>query len=286
MATNQAFTEQSLSMILALSGSDPDMARAWEAYKLGRYDEATSYLMASAFYKNNNQTARQRKEAQINQPGAYQTQLESYKLASKKRLVATGVRINANDFNRMAETAFLNGYTDDQLDQAVLNSGKADVSGGDILGDVTQLKTFANSYGVVSLLNDNYWKSKSQQLFAGETTNEDIEKEIQNLSATAYPAYSENIYKGVSLVAQTSNVIQTLSTFLEKDADTISYDDPFLRQILQYVDPTTGKPTAMPQWLVEKTVKSHPDWAKTKNAQSTFDSLTMQVANDMFGGAI
>ena len=286
MATDVALTQAQTDMLLALANSDPNLKLALEAAKNGRTDEANAYILASDFYKNNNQIARTRKQAQIEQSGAYQSGLDAYKLSSRKRLVASGARVDTATFDSLAETAYLNGMTDDQFDQAVLASGKVSVAGGKILGDTTDLKNIANSYGVSTLLNASYWDAKSKQLFAGETTANDIEQEIKTLSASAFPAYADGISKGITIDAQASNIKQTMATYLELDPDSISYEDPVFRQMLQYTDPTTKKPAIMPQWLAEKTVKSHPNWGKTKNAQATVDSLTMKVYSDWFGGAV
>lgn len=286
MATDAALTQAQTDMLLALAYSDPNLKLALDAANNGRIDEANAYILASDFYKNNNQVARDRKQAQIDQPGAYASSLQDYKLQARKRLVTSGVRVDSTVFDQLAETAYLNAMSNDQFDQAVLSSGKASVTGGKILGDTTDLKSIANSYGISSLLNADYWTAKSKQLFAGETTAIDIENEIKTLSASAFPAYADGINKGISIDAQASNIKQTMATYLELDPDTISYEDPVFRQMLQYTDPTTNKPAIMPQWLAEKTVKSHPNWGKTKNAQSTVDSLIMKVSNDWFGGAV
>jgi hypothetical protein len=42
----------------------------------------------------------------------------------------------------------------------------------------------------------------------------------------------------------------------------------------------------MPVWMFEKELRSAPEWAFTNNARSTIDSLSIKVANDLFGGLI
>jgi len=131
------------------------------------------------------------------------------------------------------------------------------------------------------LLNDKYWTSKQQGLFAGTITQEDIEQEIRNLSASAFPAYADGIAKNISVASQASNVIQTVATFLELDPDTIDFDNPTVRKITQYVDPATQKPAIMPQWMVERTVKSDPAWGLTKNGTKAIDDITYKAFSDM-----
>jgi len=71
------------------------------------------------------------------------------------------------------------------------------------------------------------------------------------------------------------------TTFLEKDPTTITNDDKTFRMITQWVNPKTGQPEKMPQWLVEKTVKSTDEWGYTKNALATLDSLSNSVLSEL-----
>ena len=47
-----------------------------------------------------------------------------------------------------------------------------------------------------------------------------------------------------------------------------------------YINPATGKQEIMPQWMVDRTVKSSPDWVYTNNARDTIDSLSLKVMRD------
>jgi hypothetical protein len=142
------------------------------------------------------------------------------------------------------------------------------------------LQSFANAYGVGNLLNTAYWDSKSTALFAGDTTTDDIMNDIKGLAASAYPAYAEGIKNNVSLSALASNVTSTVDNLLELDPDTVNFDNPLVKRIMGYVNPATNKQEIMPQWLVDKTVKSTNDWLYTNNARNTIDSLTTKVFSD------
>jgi hypothetical protein len=71
-----------------------------------------------------------------------------------------------------------------------------------------------------------------------------------------------------------------VANLLELDPDTVDLQNPLVKRIMNYVDPATGKQEVMPQWLVEKTVKSSPDWPYTNNARNTIDTLTTKVLSD------
>ena len=279
ITADEATVAEQLQMILALKSTDPDLEKAWQAYLKGDMDGFKSYVLASSFYRNNNSIARTRKTAATNQPGVYAQDLDAYKVSAKKRLVQQGVQWTPG-VEKQVELGYNSGMTDDQIDQLIVKSGAMGKLGGSTMSSVSALQSFANAYGVGNLLNTSYWDTKSTALFAGETTTDDIMNDIKNLAASAYPAYADGIKNNVSLTALASNVTSTVANLLELDPDTVDFNNPLVKRIMNYVDPVTGKQEVMPQWLVEKTVKSSPDWPYTNNARDTIDTLTTKVFSD------
>ena len=279
ISDNDATVAEQLQMILALKATDPDLEKAWQAYLKGDMDGFRSFVLASSFYRSNNSIARARKTAEKNQPGVYAQDLNAYKVKSKKRLIQQGIQWTPG-VEKQVEIGYQSGMSDDQVDQLIVKSGSMGKLGGSTMSSVSALQSFANAYGVGNLLNTAYWDTKSTALFAGETTADDIMNDIKNLSASAYPAYAEGIKNNVSLSALASNVTSTVANLLELDPDSVDFQNPLVKRIMNYVNPTTGKQEVMPQWMVEKTVKSTPEWGYTKNAYETIDSLTMKVFSD------
>lgn len=279
MSATDATVADQIQMILALKATDPTLEKAWQAYLAGKMDEFQALVLSSDFYRNNNSIARTRKTAQTNQPGVYAKDLDAYKISTKKRLVQSGVQWTPG-VEKQVEIAYQNGMTEDQVDQLIVKSGQLGKLGGNTMSSISGLQSFANAYGVGNLLNSAYWDTKSTALFAGETTTDDIMNDIKNLAASAYPAYADGIKNNVSLSALASNVTSTVANLLELDPDTVDFQNPLVKRIMNYINPTTGKQEIMPQWLVEKTVKSSPDWMYTNNARDTLDSLTTKVFGD------
>ena len=277
---NDATVAEQLQMILALKATDPDLEKAWQAYLKGDMDGFRSFVLGSAFYRNNNSIARTRKTAEKNQPGVYAQDLNAYKVKSKKRLIQQGIQWTPG-VEKQVEIGYQSGMNDDQVDQLIVKSGTMGKLGGSTMSSVSALQSFANAYGVGNLLNTAYWDSKSTALFAGDTTSDDIMNDIKNLAASAYPAYADGIKNNVSLSALASNVTSTVANLLELDPDTVDFQNPLVKRIMGYINPATGKQEIMPQWMVDKTVKSSPDWLYTNNARGTLDSLTTKVFSDM-----
>lgn len=283
--TNGAETAASYGISEALLAAHPELRAVYELFKAGNTGGALEALYKTAYYQTMSSTVKAREKQKLEQPAVYADSVSKYKIAAQKRLVTAGIKIDTATFDSLVNNAYAKGMSDDQLDQAIATSGKITGFGGNILGDTTTLKTYATSFGVGTLLNDAYWTSKQNALFQGTITSDDIQKEIRDLSASAFPAYADGINNGVSLASQASNVITSYATFLEVDQESVDFNNPTVRKITQYVDPTTGKPAKMPQWMVEKTIKSDPAWGYTKNGQKTIDDLTLKVSTDWFGGA-
>lgn len=290
----------------------------------------------SDFYKSNTALAQERKLSKTRQPGAYKQEFEDYKLSTIKRLKQTGVTlddayINSPEF----ENAYLDGISDTEFDKLVVKSGKTGDIGGSISGNIQGLKVYANSLGVGG---NHDWKQYSQDLFAGNTTIEDIKTLIRDSASgksgtvggsiggdiadlktyansfgvgnlqnwevlskgilaettnvddirakilqdamSAYPAYADSIGKGISLDVTLSANKSMMASVLERDQDTISWADPVLLKAAQYVD-AAGKPAVMPLWLFNKELKKTEEWAYTNNARDSFDSKTNRVFSDM-----
>lgn len=271
---------ETIQMILALKGIDTQLEAAWQAWLKGDVDGMYAAVLKSNFYRNNNATARQRLQAKQSQPGVYADGLDKYKLATRKSLVNAGLKMDAKLFEGLAATAYDSGMSEDQLKELIVNSNLVTGYGGQVLGDTADLKSYANSFGVGKYLDEKYWAQKSQDLFLGRTTTEDIQDEVRKLAASAFPAYADQINAGISVDSLGSAYKSAYSSVLEKDADSITFEDPRLRAALQYVGPD-GKPAVLPVWQFERELRMLPEWELTNNARNTVDNLTYKALSDM-----
>jgi hypothetical protein len=259
----------------------PELKNVYELFKAGNEGAAIEALFKTNYYKNTSATVKQREKQKLEQPKVYADSVQKYKLAAQRRLVQSGIQIDTATFDSLVNQAFASGMDDNQLDQAIATSGKISGFGGNILVDTTALKTYSAQFGVNTLLNDAYWNQKSKDLFSGTVTTEDIQNEIKTLASSAYPAYADGFAIGQSLDSQTSNIKQTIASRLEVNANTIDYNHPLMKKLINYQDPTTKKPAKAPQYFVERTVKSDSAWAFTNNARNEVDPLVSKVFKDM-----
>ena len=273
--------DEFINIASSIRSLDPDIELAYQEYLKNNPAKMKALILGSKFYKNNTALARQREVASRTQGGAYKKELEDYVLKTKKRLVQQGVRVT-DSINSQIETAYLSGLSDDQLDNVIISANKLTL-GGQAQAQTDSLKSFADSYGVGKFYNDAYWTQKATDLFAGTTTAQDIQKEIQQLSAGVYPAFAEGFMNNKSLDMQAGYIKTTVANTLGLDPNSLSWDDLNVKKFTQYMDPTTKKPALPPQWQVETETKkaNYDQWSQTPDGTNTINSLSMTVLRDM-----
>lgn len=265
----------------ALLSAYPELQAVYSLFKQNKTAAALEALYKTNYYKNLSPTVKTRSKLKLEQPGVYADSFDKYKIQAKKRLVSTGIKIDEATLNRLAQQAYDQGLDDNQFDVLLQTSGKILGYGGQTLGTVSDLQSYSRAFGVDNMFNKAYWDSQSAELAIGNTTPEDIQANIREVAASAYPSYAESIRKGVSVDALSSAYKASYSSILEVDPDSVDYNNPRLRRALQYIDPKTGQPGVMPIWMFEKELRSAPEWEFTNNARDTIDSLTLKVFRDM-----
>ena len=264
----------------SLIAAFPELRPIYEKFLAKDYAGARLDYFATNYYKNLTDSAKTRQGLKATARGQYDQQLEAYRLNQRKRLTGKGINLDDESFNVFTETAFDSGLDENQLDIRILNSGKFGPIGGSTLGLVNTLKAYADDYGVNNLLNQSFWDQKSTDLFAGRITEDDLEQEIRNLSASAYAAYAPGIMAGRTLASQTSAIKQTYANLYGLDPDTVSYSAPNFMKLLQYVDPRTKQPAPIPLWEAEKIIKSQDDWLYSKPAQDQFNQVGVGILKE------
>jgi hypothetical protein len=183
----------------ALLGAYPELQAVYTLFKQNKTAAALEALYKTNYYKNLSPAVKTRSKLKLEQPGVYADSFEKYKLQAKKRLVQTGIKIDDATLNTLAQTAYDQGLDDNQFDMLIKTSGKILGYGGTTLGTVSDLQSYSRAFGVDNMFNKAFWDSQSAELAIGNTTTEDIEAQIRETAASAYPSYAESIRKGVSV---------------------------------------------------------------------------------------
>jgi len=270
--TNQALA---FGLTKALIEAYPELKPVWELFLAGNITDAKLAYYETNYFKNLSTASKNRANAKVTQPGVYAQELEKFILSEKKRLIGRGIKLDDAALTLILTEAYDQGLSSDQIDLKVLTKTKSPF-GGDTLESVQSLNQYANAFGITYGQKDiDQW---SRDIFAGLTTVADVQAKIRMDSASAFPAYASQIEKGVSLEALASAYKSSMANILERDPDSISFEDPYLRRALQYTQ--DGKPAIKPLWEFEKELRSTPEWEYTNNARDVIDSLSLKVLRD------
>jgi hypothetical protein len=250
----------------------------YDLWAVGDETAALNAYFQSDYYLKLGKTAASRYALSLNQPEVYAADEAAYMSTQKSRLFKLGVRVDDAELTNLLKKAYSGNLTDAQLDSSIaLTNSFGGKFGGTILDQMQTLKSTARSYGL------SYTEAKYNQwgadLFANRITDSEIEELIKTESASKYPAFADQIMKGVTVDALASAYKSSMATLLEIDADSIGYDDPTLNKALQYIGPD-GKPTSKPLWEFESDLRSDARWQFTNNARDSIDSMQYKVMKD------
>jgi hypothetical protein len=263
----------------------------WEA---GDETGALNAYFQSNYFLKLGKTAAARYALSKNQPEVYAADEAAYISTQKNRLFKLGVRVDDDTLTDLLKKAYSGNLTDTQLDSSIaLSNNFGGKFGGTILGQMQDFKTLARSYGLS--YTDAKYNQWGADLFANRITDSEIEEAIRIESASKYPAFANQIMKGVTLDALSSAYKSSMATILEIDADSIGYDDPILSRALQgysqfsqsagaaYKGSGAGAGAGegqIPIWKFEEQLRSDPRWQFTNNARESIDSLQYKVMKD------
>lgn len=275
-----------LAIVLALKSLDPNLQKAYDEYMKPTKNMALviSLVKASKFYQNYNKTARARALSEKEQPGVWAQELEKYKTEQKKRIIGLlGPSAWTPEVQKQVEIAFNFALDDDVLDKLIIATKSLGKVGGAIMATADELQTYANSYGVGKLFDANYWKEQEQKIFLGEITSADIQADIRDKAAQAYPAFADGFSNGKSLDTQAGWILNLVANNLGLNPNSLSFDDPAVSPFLNFIDPKSGKQVVPPVNIVQTETrrKYFDQFAKTPTGTAYIDGLTVRALQDM-----
>lgn len=250
----------------------------YDLWFAGDETAAVNLYFQTDYFLKLGKTAASRYALSKNQPEVYAADVAAYVATQKKRLGLVGVKIDDADLLLLLKEAYAGNLNDAQLDSSIVQSASFGTTfGGTILSQTEGFRKYARSYGIS--YTDEKFSQWGRDLFAGRITDSEVEKAIQDESASAYPAFADQIKNGVTLDALSSAYKSSMASILEIDADSIGYGDSTLRKALQHIG-ADGKPASKPLWEYEQDLRADVRWQFTNNARDSVDSLQYKVMKD------
>lgn len=140
------------------------------------------------------------------------------------------------------------------------------------------MREYAYQQGIDT--NSQFIKERAQLVARGIATEQDFKSELTLQAASAYPAYTQQLQAGTTMMQIANPYIQMMAKDLEIPVTSINLKDNMIRQALNGVN-KDGKPVGMDQTTFQSLIRQDPRWVQTKGAQDSVMTAGMQVLKGM-----
>jgi hypothetical protein len=267
----------------AMLNSNPELKTLFNQAVSGGWsaDKFTAELQNSTWFKNNSDTQRKFLAQSSIDPATQAQNILQQTVSIQTAGAKMGAHIDDATARSLAQTSLASGWNVDQLNQAIAGYISWDQYGhlGGAAGDEEMhLRQLANLNGAT--ISDQWILDAARQIGQGKSSIESFEGQIRTIAARQYPAYADQIQKGINLSDLASPYAQELQKILETNPESSTLTSPLMQKALQYVDPKTGQPGVMPLWQFQNTLKQDARWKGTQNAQDSLIGVGHQVLKD------
>lgn len=267
----------------ALLNSDTELKTLFSKAVSGGWtaEKFTAELQNTKWFQNHSDTSRKFVAQGTIDPATQSQNIMQQTVSIQTAGSKMGAHIDDATARSLAVTSLQSGWNTDQLNRAIAGYIQWDQYGhlGGAAGDEEMsLRQLANKNG--ASIADTWILDAVRQVNMGKSSMENFQGQIRTMAARQYPAYADQIQKGINLEDLASPYAQELQKILEQGPEASVLTTPLMQKALQYVDPTSGKPGPMPLWQFQDVLKKDPKWMGTQNAQDSLIGAGHQVLKD------
>lgn len=266
----------------------PEMSKLFQQAVKEQWDvyEFRARLMGTSWWKENNEYARAFITAQAAGGADYTAMVDTARAQVQAAATKIGRQLSDSELKSYADLYMSEGWGAPGRQQLMMTklaegitlppTGAMKGSSGDL---AENLKGIAKANGVT--YSDDFFVSAAKSVASGLSTEADWQRHIRTQAATMYPAWSDKINAGVDAQQLASGYINRMAQTLEIDPNTISLNDPYLREAFGQMD-KNGNATPMSMWEFEQKLRNDPRYMKTKQAEEGMYSAAEGILK-MFG---
>lgn len=244
------------------------------------------------WFKNNSKYAREALAMKAAGGADWDLYMEDARRFVQQRARETGARLDSQTLESMTTRAVMEGWQQrggtDIIDNALADfvdyqqgiGGRGNQALIGAAGNLENtLRAAATSNGLS--YSENFYKEAAQSVMRGLTTEEELQRDIQDQAAGLFPVYADKIKAGMTVRQLASPYLNMMAQELEINPDGVKLDDPYIRSALGGFD-KDGNAMPMNLWDFQKKLRSDPRWENTSKAQNEITSVTGRVMQ-MFG---
>lgn len=206
----------------------------------------------------------------------WENQLVVARDAIQRQASNAGVQLAPDELDSWAERYLFEGWYDQSRQGMLMDAlaERVDVNKGQAASRTMDLQELARKNGLK--MTESFFVDANKSIMRGESTMADWEKYIRDESAKRYPLYADKVKAGVTVEDLAAPYRSRMADILELDVNSISLEDPYIRDALNGVD-EKGNPVSMNYSEFETKLRRDPRWESTKQGKT----LTMGLAENM-----
>lgn len=265
-----------------LEGNDELGQLFEEAYKRGDTpDKFIADLMNSTWWAENSEFARKAYVAEKMGGADWAAMLETASQQVQAEATRIGVDLTADEVSDFAKQTIAGGWDTPGRTQLLTNalSSRIGAKGGKFMqgaaGNAQEVwMRTAAANGLQ--FSDNWFASQAQSVAMDLMTNEDVERMIREQAASLWPTLSDKIMAGQDVTDIASGYINIMAQEFEIDPQSISLNDPMLRQAFTGVG-ENGEPSVEGLWAFQQRLRQDPRWMQTRQAAMEISNVSRSV---------
>jgi hypothetical protein len=264
--------------------SDPELKKLLSQATSGNWTQArfVAALQGTKWFRKHGESYRKYIALKSGDPATFKQTVSQMSMNIRDKANRLGLPMGQVNgiANGLAEQALKFGWTDTQLQRALVSHAEANKFGrweGDAGTWKTKFQQIATAYGVkVSKDHMGQWVRGALR---GNVNEAYVTQYAQDAAVSRYPGLKERLLSGETLDQIADPYRQSYAQILEVNPDTVKLSDPLIQRALQ-AKTDKGKPTTQTIYQFEQNLRSDPRWLKTQNAQDDTQSVAHQVLKD------
>jgi len=216
--------------------------------------------------------------------------MQNARLAVQQSATQLGAELSPQELDALSRRYLYEGWNDPARGQLLATALSSEITfmpdergNTSLMGESGNLQDDLRAIATANGLSytDNWYESAAKSVAAGLKTANDWERDVREQAAGNWGVYADKIRAGANAYDLASPYINTMAKEFEMDVNSISLDDPYIRQALTGVN-DKGEPAATSLWEFQKKLRSDPRWMNTAKAQNEITGVTGKVMQ-MFG---
>lgn len=276
---SEADLEGSYGYAAAFFNSDPELTQLITKATAQQWtpDEFKAQFQATQWYQSHSQAYRDYDVLKTSDPADFANQLKQKTADVMAQAVQMGSSLDSATAQSIADQDMQFGWDATQLGQALATHVSLNSNGGNAADTQQTMQTYLSNMGVK--YSPTTMQSDLQRIEGGQDTLQGWQNNIRTIAESAFPAYAAPLQAGKTVADIASPYLSSMASILELNPDSLSVNDPTIRQALTATD-KTGQPVQTGLWQFEKSLMADPRWQYTKNAADTTYSTIHQIGND------